>query len=154
MDIRTSAWMPSDNQMIHLLLQRGWLERDTVARALADQKRRRAASALELLVTDGVITTARLKAVLAGVREDEAVRELARRGGLIDEAAIAEAGRRQRGTRRTLLETLEQERLGSLEARATLRDTLAPGGLPPEPPPRPGHAGRSGPRPGAGAYAV
>ena len=136
---RRENWNPSDDQAVQLLVNRGYLDRDQVAFASLYRALSGASSLLTTLIEHGHVTRRDVNRVLLEAREDEQVREKARQYRLLEERVLEEAGHRQRGTRRTLLQTLADERLCSPSVLEALRRPGAPSSriVPMFPPQRP-----------------
>jgi len=104
-------WFPGDNQLMQLLVNRGYLDDAQVEFARAFQVLEGGNSLVEVAIARGYVDRATVKKVRAEAREDEVVRGLIRRYGLFAESQLGVVRRLQRGTGRSLLATLVQEGL-------------------------------------------
>jgi hypothetical protein len=116
-----TTWHPHDDQIVQLLVNRGYLDDTQVQFATLRRTFEGAPSILAVLKAEGVVDEALVSAVVKQARQDELVRQLLRQYQVMSSREIAAAGRLQRGTRRSLLQTLVQEGLCD---RGTLRRAL------------------------------
>lgn len=123
---RTKNWTPSDDQTVQLLINRGYIERDQVAFARLYQAIGGGASLLAILIEHGHVLRRDVNRVVLEAQEDEQLRQKARQYHLLDEQVLDTARSLQRGTRRTLMETLREERLCPNETLQALGRPGAP----------------------------
>jgi hypothetical protein len=115
------TWQPTDNQIVHMLVNRGYLDQDQVLFATAQQLLSDQPSLLSALRAQGYVDEATTHKVVKEVRQDALVRQLLLEHRVLTSRQLAEAVAKQRGTQRTLMQTLITEALCS---RETLRSLL------------------------------
>jgi hypothetical protein len=121
----TQSWLPSDNQIVQMLVNRGHLDEAQVLFATAHRCLEGAPSVLEVLRDQGALDDALIQRVLKEARQDDMVREIVRQRGLLSHRELAEAHRLQRGTQRTLFQTLLAEGYCSRESLRKVMSDLA-----------------------------
>lgn len=104
-------WSPGDGQVLQLLVNRGYMDEAQMEFARAYQVLEGAPSLLEVAIARGYVTREDVKKVLHEAREDELLRGLIRRYGLLRESQLNWVRKLQRGSRRSLLVTLLEEGL-------------------------------------------
>jgi hypothetical protein len=118
-------WQPSDNFVVQMLVNRGIIPQEQLAFASAAYPCSGERSLLALMLKKRLVSQADVEAMVALAREDERLRGVVQIHGLLPARLLSEAARRQRGTRRTLLEVLEAERLCDAATLQQLRLALA-----------------------------
>jgi hypothetical protein len=121
------TWQPTDNQVVQLLLNRGHLNQEQVRFAALRQQLGHAPSLLQLLDDAGQIDQALVRRVVQEARQDQLIRQRLHERGVLTSRQIAEATAQQRGTSRTLAQTLQDVGLCSGD---TLRMLLTDSGAP------------------------
>jgi hypothetical protein len=120
-------WHPTDNQVVQLLLNRGHLTQEQVRFATLRQQLGHSPSLLQLLDDADQIDQALVRRVVQEARQDHLVRQRLQDRGVLTSRQIAEATSKQRGTPRTLVQTLEDEGFCSRETlRKLLTDSVTP----------------------------
>ncbi|MNS58902.1 hypothetical protein D3C72_918390 [compost metagenome] len=121
------TWQPTDNQVVQLLLNRGHLTREQVRFAVLRQQLGHSPSLLQLLDDADQIDQSLVRRVVQEARQDHLVRQRLQDLGVLTSRQIAEATAKQRGTPRTLAQTLQDEGFCS---RETVRMLLTEGATP------------------------
>ena len=103
-------WAPGDEQVMQLLINRGYLD-ETHAQFARAYQVLEGGSLLEIALDHGYVEREDIARVLHDAREDELLRGLIRRYGLLRESQLGWVRRLQRGTRRSLLTTILEEGL-------------------------------------------
>lgn len=113
-DAPAIGFSPNDNQMVQLLVRRGYLDADQLMFARIEQAIEHKPSLLQVLVERGDVQPHDVRTVLHELAQDHAVRHWVREDGLLDDRTLATLERTL--GRRTLLQALAES--GALDDAA------------------------------------
>lgn len=108
---RARRWSPSDSQTVQLLFNRGYLDRVQVEFLCAYRALGTGQPLVAVALERGFVDEDDVRRAVYGAREDDALRDLIRRYDILTEAQLVAVHKLQRGSKRSLLQTLLDEGL-------------------------------------------